>query len=133
MARPSVTINATVFASSVGVDRAVETDVGRIVVRDDRARALDRHLRLERPRVLLLGRPAVVECFALDRLEAPLDEGARAAHEGDFAFAVFGHVIGPYNRPVASLTPILYKCTVPIATSDCSLRVRRCCSRTIRR
>src|SRR5436190_7435811 len=98
MARPGVAVDAAVLAAAIGIDRAVEADVRRVVVRDDGARALDGDLRLEGALVLFVGRPAVVEGLARDGLEAPLDERARAAHEGDFALAVFRHVPGPTIR-----------------------------------
>src|SRR3954471_4306713 len=93
-------VDAPVLASPVRIDRAVEADVGRVVVRDDRARALDRDLRLEGALILFFRRPAVVEAFARDGLEAPLHEGARAAHmervfAAGFALAVFGHDHAP--------------------------------------
>src|SRR5258708_11701625 len=91
MARPGVAVDAAVLAAAIGIDRVVEADVRRVVVRNDRARALDGHLRLEGSLVLLFGRPAVVEHLARHGLEAPLYEGARPAHEGGFALGVLGH------------------------------------------
>src|ERR1700674_435014 len=79
------------LASTIRVDRAVEADIRRVVMRHDRARALDGHLGFEWPLILFLGRPAIIEGLALDRLEAAGDERARAAQEGGFAFAVFRH------------------------------------------
>src|SRR5260221_6782930 len=79
------------LASTIRVDRAVEADIRRVVVRHDRARALDGDLRLQGSLVFLLGRPAIVEGLALDRLEATGNVRARAAQEGGFAFAVFLH------------------------------------------
>ena len=46
--RPREAVDAAVLASPVGIDRAVERDVGAIVARDDRTRRLFVHLRLER-------------------------------------------------------------------------------------
>src|SRR6266849_1780130 len=37
VARPRVTINAAMLAAAIGVDRAVEADIGRVVARNDRA------------------------------------------------------------------------------------------------
>ena len=37
MRRPRVTVNATVFAAAIRIHARVETDVGAVVVRDDRA------------------------------------------------------------------------------------------------
>src|SRR5207302_1222281 len=99
------TVDAAVLASPIRVDRRAEPHVRRVVVREDGARALDGDLRLERPLVLFVRRPAVVERLARDRLEAPLEERARAAHEGDFALAVLRHRRGPYNRPDGDCTP----------------------------
>ena len=39
--RACIAIDATVFAAAIGVQRLVETDVGRIVAADDRLRAVD--------------------------------------------------------------------------------------------
>src|SRR5437868_3699934 len=68
MARPRVAVDAAVLATPVWVDRLGKADVRRVVVRDDRACALDRHLRLEGDAFslgrLLLRRPAVVEGLA---------------------------------------------------------------------
>src|SRR3954463_2645776 len=109
MAGPGVAVNAAVLASPVRIDRRAEADVGRIVVREDVARALDGDLRLEGPRILFVGRPAVVERLARHGLEAALDERARAAHEGDLALAVLRHGCASYNRRKVILRRILYK------------------------
>ena len=45
--RPRVAVDAAVLAPLVGIDRLRERDVGRLVARDDRARALDRHRRAD--------------------------------------------------------------------------------------
>src|SRR3546814_4461498 len=42
VARAREAIDAAMFAAAIGVDRAVEADVGRLVARDDRLRVLDR-------------------------------------------------------------------------------------------
>ena len=65
--RPGEAVGAAVLAAAIGVDRAVEGDVGRLVAGDDLARPLDLHLGLER-RQLLERAPAVVE--GLDDLAA---------------------------------------------------------------
>ncbi len=41
-------VDAAVLAAPIGIDRAVEGDIGRIVARDDGLRLFQRHLRLER-------------------------------------------------------------------------------------
>src|SRR5688572_28599959 len=78
MARPRVAVDAAVLAAAVRVDRLREADVGRVVMRDDRARALDRHAGLEFPRVGLVRGPAVVERFARHAFETALHERARS-------------------------------------------------------
>src|SRR4051812_11416383 len=40
VARAGIAVDAAVLAAAIGIDRAVEADIGRVVVRDDRARAL---------------------------------------------------------------------------------------------
>src|SRR2546430_2252931 len=56
-----------VFAAAIGIDRAVEGDVGRIVAGDDLAGRIDRDRGLER-RQLLEALPAVVEARPCQRL-----------------------------------------------------------------
>ena len=46
MRRPSVAINATMFASPVWIDAGLETDVGAVVIGDDRFRTVDKKLGL---------------------------------------------------------------------------------------
>src|SRR5712692_1762951 len=82
MARAGVAVDAAVLAAAVRVDRLLEADVGRVVARDDRARALLGDRGLERALVLLLGRPAVVEWLAQRAFETPLQERARSAKMG---------------------------------------------------
>src|SRR5690606_33208374 len=60
VAWPRVTIDAAMLAAAIRIDRAVETDIGRIVAGDDRARSVDRHAGLER-RQLIEALPAIVE------------------------------------------------------------------------
>jgi hypothetical protein len=48
------------LAAAIGIDRAVEGNIGRLVAGDDRLRRLDEHRGLER-RQLLQRLPAVVE------------------------------------------------------------------------
>src|SRR6185369_15385992 len=80
MARPGVAVDAAVLAAAVRVDRAVEADVGRVVARNDRARALDGDLGLELALRPLVRGPAVVERLARRAFETALQEGARAPH-----------------------------------------------------
>src|SRR5216684_8722397 len=70
------------LAAAIGIDRLLEADVGRVVARDDRARALLGDCGLERSLVLLPGGPAVVERLAQRAFETPLQERARSAKIG---------------------------------------------------
>ena len=74
--RPREAVDAAVLAAAIGIDRAVEADVGRVVARDDLARGLDRDRGLER-RQLLDRLPAVVERDARGRLVAARCVGQR--------------------------------------------------------
>ncbi len=67
--RPRETIGAAVLAAAIGVDRAVEGDVRRLVAGDDPARRFLLHLGLQR-RQQLERIPAVVDGLARLRLEA---------------------------------------------------------------
>src|SRR5262249_61037748 len=62
-------VDAAVLAAAIGIDRAVERDVGRVVAGDDLARGVNRDRGLERRQVLEI-LPAVVETFARLRLVA---------------------------------------------------------------
>src|SRR3546814_6696108 len=50
MGRPCKAVDAAMLAAAIGVDRAIETDVGRIVEGDDRARPFHRDAGPERRR-----------------------------------------------------------------------------------
>ena len=76
--RPREAIDAAVLAAAIGIDRAVERDVGRLVAGDDLARGVDRHRGRER-RQFFEALPAVVEGDARDRLVAAGGIGQRAA------------------------------------------------------
>ena len=65
------------LATPVRVDRAVEADIGGIVARDDGARLLDDHLRVEGRR-FVLERPAILEGLAPGGLETAGRVGDRA-------------------------------------------------------
>ncbi len=80
VAGPRVAVDAAVLAAAIGIDGGVEGDVGRLVARDDAARALfcNRGGRPPR-RVLRIREPAVVDRLARDALEAPLRIRRRAA------------------------------------------------------
>src|SRR5450631_2443707 len=78
MGRPGKTVDAAVLAAPVGVDRAVEADVGRIVTGDNLARGVDRDRGLER-RQFVEALPAVIERDPRFGLEAATVVGLRAA------------------------------------------------------
>ena len=86
MARAGVAVDAAVLAAAIGIDRLREADVGRVVARDDRARALLGHAGLQLGGVPFLGRPAVVERLARERLEAAGNERAGAPQVGRLVF-----------------------------------------------
>jgi len=69
MGRPREAVDAAVLAAAIGIDRAVEADVGRVVAGDDLARGVDRNRGLER-RQFLDASPAVVEGNPRHRLVA---------------------------------------------------------------
>ena len=76
--RPREAIDAAVLAAAIGIDRAVERDVRRVVARDDLARRVDRHRGLER-RQFFERLPAVVERDPRERLVAARGIRLRAA------------------------------------------------------
>ena len=78
MRRPREAVNAAVLAAAIGIDRAVEADVGRLVAGDDLARCIDRYLRLE-SRQFVEASPAIVEGDAGERLVTAGGVGLRAA------------------------------------------------------
>ena len=78
MGRPREAVDAAMLAAPVGVDRAVEADIGRIVAGDDLARGIDRDRGLER-RQFIEALPAVVERDPRLSLEAAAVVGLRAA------------------------------------------------------
>src|SRR3546814_16522662 len=87
MGRPRKAVDAAVLAAAIGIDRAIEGDVRRVVVGDDPARGIDRKGGGEARRLLLGRAPTVVHRLALRRLVAsvPIADGAaylpRAAGE----------------------------------------------------
>ena len=78
--RPREAIDAAMLAAAIGVDRAVERNVGGIVARDDGLGAVARQDRVERMRRRVLAAPAVIDPDLDLRLEPPgrIAEGAAA-------------------------------------------------------
>src|SRR5207342_3529101 len=76
--RAGETIDAAVLAPAIGIDRAVERQIGRIVAGDDLPRGVDRHGGLER-RQIIDGLPTVIEADPSERLIAPRAVRMRAA------------------------------------------------------
>src|SRR6516165_8166497 len=66
------------LAAAIGIDRAIEADVGGIVARDHLACGVERHRRLER-RQVLKAPPAIVEADPHLGLKAAACVGLRAA------------------------------------------------------
>ncbi len=89
MRGPCEAVDAAVLAAAIGVDRAVERNIGRVIACNDRARLLDRDLGLER-RQLLERLPAVVERCPRQRLVAAGRVRLRPAAAP--ALAIDGHV-----------------------------------------
>src|SRR5216683_1510773 len=79
-------VHAPMLAAPVGIDRLRKAYVGRVVARDDRARALLGDAGLQLGGVSFLGRPAVVEWLARERLEAAGGERAGAPQVSRFVF-----------------------------------------------
>src|SRR5262249_12044654 len=89
MGRAGEAVDAAMLAAAIWIDRAVKRDIGRIVVGDDPASAVDGDGRLER-RQLFRALPAVIERNPCQRLETArrvrvrtTAATARAVH-GDF-------------------------------------------------
>ena len=73
------------LAAAVGVDRAVERNVRRLVAGDDRARALERHFGLQRL-ADLVALPAIVNVSRAQRFEASAGIGGGAAAATQFGW-----------------------------------------------
>ena len=69
--RPRIAVDASMLAAPVGVDRAVEAEIGRVVARDDLARRLLGDGCAQRRRRFLYRAPAVVERFRALALVTP--------------------------------------------------------------
>ena len=65
------TVDAPMFAASIGVDRAVEANIGRVIVGYDRTRMVDAEGSIQPRGVLLRRLPSVVYGNMVRRLEAP--------------------------------------------------------------
>ncbi|MNY01992.1 hypothetical protein D3C86_1345460 [compost metagenome] len=78
--RSCETIDTAMFAAAIGIDGAVERDVGRFIAGDDAARLLHLHLGAEL-RHVLESLPAIVENLVLQGLETSIriEPGATAA------------------------------------------------------
>ena len=98
VARPRVAIEAAVLAAAVGIDRAVEGNVGRLVAGDDRSRLLPGDLGCERLGRFVLG-PAVVERLAPLDLETAGGVGRGAASAPELGRQdAFGDRLGTMAR-----------------------------------
>jgi hypothetical protein len=83
--RPREAVDAAMLAAAIGIDRAVEADIGRIVAGDDFSRGIERDAGLER-RQFVEALPAVVEGDPRLGLEAAGGVGLRAAAAPPLAF-----------------------------------------------
>ncbi len=103
MGRAREAIDAAVLAAPVGVDRAVEADIGRIIAGNDRPALVEGHGGIEAwlRFVVLQSAPAVVDGVAAQAFEppgtvgerAPADPGTvRQRHVGNAGFRSFGGV-----------------------------------------
>jgi hypothetical protein len=99
---PRVAINATVFATTVRVERIAERDIGRIVLSDDAFRALLRDGGFEYRRISRLSGlfpSAIIEGFALPFFETAFEiEGGTAAFVDLVAVKRNGMVRMIHNR-----------------------------------
>ena len=85
MGRPREAVDAAMLAAAIGIDRAVEADIGRVVAGDHLARGVERDRGLER-RQVFQALPAIVEGDPGFGLEAAAVVGLRAAAAPPLAF-----------------------------------------------
>src|SRR3954469_15866085 len=85
MGRPREAVDAAVLAAAIGIDRAVEADIGGVVAGDDFSRGVDGDTGLER-RQFVEALPGVVERDPRLGLEAAACLGLRAATTPRLAF-----------------------------------------------
>src|SRR3954469_6027316 len=78
MGRPREAVDAAVLAAAIGIDRAVEADIGGVVASDDFSRGVDGDTGLER-RQFVQALPAIVERDPRLGLESAAFIGLRAA------------------------------------------------------
>src|SRR5258705_9340116 len=89
MGWPRKTVDATMLAAPVRVDRTVKADIGRVVVGNHLAGGIDRDRGLER-RQFVEALPAVVECEPRLSLKTAAGVGLRAAPAPPLAFDRYG-------------------------------------------
>src|SRR6476659_4374469 len=77
MGRPCKAVNTAMLTAAIGVDRAIEADIGRVVAGDHLARGVDRDRGLEDGKILK-ALPAVIECDPRLGLVAPAAVRLRA-------------------------------------------------------
>src|SRR5882757_6655441 len=85
MGRPRKAVDAAMLAAAIGIDRAVEADIGRVVAGDHLARGVDGNGGLER-RQVVKALPAVVEGDPRLGLEPAAVVGLGAAAAPPLAF-----------------------------------------------
>src|SRR5688572_14988212 len=91
MGRPGEAVDAAMLAAAIGIDRAIEADVRRLIAADDRLRVLHHHRGAERRRIVQL--PSRVQPVAV-RLAGRQVEAVRGAI---FGRAPAGAGVGPWH------------------------------------
>ena len=104
MGGPRVAVDASVLAATVGVDRLLEAQIGRVVARDGAARRLQGDLGRRRTRLGLLGVALPVFAQALPALKSVGDSVCTTS-----TFDGVGHTVIIYSiRIIASAMPGIF-------------------------
>jgi len=108
-------IDAAVLAAAVRIQRLLERDVGRVVVRDHAARTLFGHLgaRTRCGFVQHGALPAIILGMVAHAFETPLRIGSGAATLDSRGRRVFGRALHPASLPRAVSKPATGRASVP--------------------
>src|SRR3954464_13634144 len=90
MRRTRETVHTTMLAAAVGIDGAVETDIGRVVAGYDLSGGVERDAGFKR-RQFIQALPAIIERDPRFRLEAPAGVRMRAPAPPPLALALDGN------------------------------------------